>query len=84
MPSADRYFAEQDLHVGGRQGQEQFVRALLALLGPGRHRDRRDEEEEQVGEPLVEGVEIGQVAVEEGVARNAKPVHSPTKTAMKT
>src|SRR6185295_10795835 len=61
-------FPEDDLEVGRRQREQQLVGPLLAFLRPDRHRDRRDEEEEQVGEVLVERIEVGQVAHEEDVA----------------
>ena len=58
-------FAEDDLQVRGRQRQQQLVRSLPGLLGPHAHGQRRDEEEQQVGEYAVQLVEVRQVVHEE-------------------
>ena len=52
-------FAGYDLKIGRRQGEQQLVR-------PGRHRQCWNEENQQVREVLVERVQIGEVASEEG------------------
>ena len=57
--------AQHDVEVAGRDGQQQLVGALVALLGPDAHGDGRDEDQHHEGEDFVELVEVGQVGVEE-------------------
>ena len=62
-----RVFAEHDLQIGGRQGQEQLVGPELLLLGPYRHGEGGDEKQQDVGEQPVQLVEVRQVVQEEPV-----------------
>ena len=60
-----RVLAGHDLDVGGGQGQQQLVGAVDLFLRPRRHRDRRNQQDQQVWKPGVERVEVGQVVGEE-------------------
>ena len=62
-----RVLAEHDLEVGRREGEQQFVGPELLLLGPHRHGERGDEEDQDVGEEPVQLVEVRQVVQEEAV-----------------
>ena len=71
-------FAEHDVEIAGRNGQQQFVGPLSAFVGPNAHRDGRDEDQQDVGKIGVQLVEIRQVRVEELVrpkGRNAAEQH---------
>ena len=59
--------AEHDLEVGRRQGQQQFIGPELLLLGPHRHGQGGDEEDQDVREEPVQLVEGRQVVQEEAV-----------------
>ena len=58
-------FAQHDVEIAGRNGQQQFVGALFALVGPDAHRDGRNEDQHDEREPEAELVEVGQVVAEE-------------------
>ena len=53
--------------VGGRQREQQFVGALPPLVRPDTHRDRRNEDQHDVRQVLVQLVQVRQVGVEEFV-----------------
>ena len=57
--------AQHHVHVMRGQGEKKLVGALPSFIGPRRHRDCRDEEEQHVGHVLVELVEVGQVVGKE-------------------
>ena len=57
--------AQDDLQVRRRQRQQQLIRSLPGFLRPYAHGERRDEEEQQVGEYAVQLVEVRQVVHEE-------------------
>ena len=62
-----RVLADHHFEVGRRQRQQQLVRPELLLFRPDPHRERWNEEQEQVGKDRVQLIEIGQVLQEEPV-----------------
>ena len=51
-------FAQDDVEVRRRQREQQLVGALLALVRPDAHSQRRDEQQQQIWEVVVELFEI--------------------------
>ena len=58
-------FAEHDVKIAGRNGEQQFIGALPAFVRPDSHRDRGNEDEHDERKPTVQLVEICKVGVEE-------------------
>ena len=56
--------ADQNLEIGGRQREEQFVRPQFLLIGPSAHRDGRNQEEQQHGKAVAQLVQVGHVVRE--------------------
>ncbi len=57
--------ADHDLPVFRRQREQQIFRTLLLFFRPQRHRNRRDEEYQQVREEAVQLVEVREIGREE-------------------
>ena len=57
--------AQHHVEIGRRNRQQQLVGSLPLLVGPNAHRDRRDEHQHDVREPLIQLIEIRQIGVEE-------------------
>ena len=65
IAAAAMYLPDHNVEIGGRQRQQQFVGALPPLVRPDTHRDRRNEDQHDVGQELVQLIQVGQVGVEE-------------------
>ena len=62
---AGEVLSEHDFQIACRNGQQQFVGSLAALVGPNTHCDGRHEEEQDEGYCGVQCVQVGQVGAEE-------------------
>ncbi len=58
-------FAQHDVEIAGRYGQQQLVGALPAFIRPDAHRDGRNEHQQDERQIFVQLVEIRQVRIEE-------------------
>ncbi len=59
--------SQDHFEIGRGKGEQELVGSELPLLGPYRHRERGDEEHQEVGKDGVQGVQVREVVEEEPV-----------------
>ncbi len=56
--TAGQVLAQHHVEIAGRNRQQQFVGPLPPLVGPDAHRDGRDEHQQDVGQVVIQLVEV--------------------------